>query len=869
MRELLPLLPKPSHYLGCEPGTVHKNPESVAVRIGLAFPDMYEIGMSYLGGAILYDAVNKHEDFWAERVYTPSQEAGAVIRDRGANLGTMESGTPIRELDVLTFSLTHELCYTNVLYILDLGGIPMRAADRSEDDPIIMMGGGCTFNAEPMAPFADLMVLGDGEEILPELCAAIRDAKASGMSKSDLLYSLRTWQGVYIPSFFEDQGFGLPPRPIHEDHTVVQKRIVQDMNKISFPLVQPQAFDAVHDRYTIEIARGCTRGCRFCQAGMIYRPVRERSLDTLDDILQKGLSGTGYGELSFLSLSAGDFSALTGLFDVSINRCRDEQVGVSLPSLRAGSVSEDIMERIANIRRTGATIAPEAGTQRLRDVINKGITEDELLDHVRTLIAHGWTSVKLYFMIGLPTETQEDLDGILELCKKVLYCAGPKPGRFQVSAAVSPFVPKPHTPFQWERQLSYDECRERIYYLRDIFRPHKRFRLRSHIPEMTQLEGVFSRGGRELAPLVEKAYERGALFCSWKDHLDISVWRELWEELGIDHELYLAERPMDEPLPWDHLSSGVTKRFFAAERRRALQHKITEDCRYGACRNCGVCTIDGRPSELNAGKESPEEVTHILNRTTRDQVAPPKRTSPEVKPIEPAGKQGSKRPDHTGKEELFVRAAQFRVWYRKHGAAAYLSQLELQSILERAMRRAKLPIAFSAGFHPLPLLSFSRALSVGIASDKEYFHITLREPMDAEAMYKAFAPELPAGMTLLSVEEVRISKKQPQAIAETFELSYIGDEENRPAFVEAWRSFEKAPSYTWLRKSKRGEKEMNLRPVFTELSVSDNDGPDGTPLCRFTLDWSEAYIGPLAICRAVYDADLTELKLVKKDQHFA
>ena len=489
MRKLLPLLPKPSHYLGAESGAIKKDPADVSARVALAFPDLYEVGMSYMGHAILYDAVNARPDLWAERVYAPTKEAAAILRVHGTPLATLESDTPLADVDVVGFSITHELCYTNVLYMLDLAGLALRAADRGEDGPLVMAGGGCVFNAEPLAPFMDCMVLGDGEDVLIEILDTVAAAKRDGAGKSALLERLAALPGVYVPAYYAPGPDGTMV-PVGPGPASVEKRIVADLNEAPFPRRQPQAFDAVHDRYTIEIARGCTRGCRFCQAGMIYRPVRERTLDTLEAIITEGLDTSGYGELSFLALSAGDFSTLSGLFARSFPRCLAEQVALSLPSLRVGSVNEEIMQLIAGIRRTGATLAPEAGSQRLRDVINKGVTEEELLEHVRTLFDNGWSSVKLYFMIGLPTETDADLDAILDLCRKVAT-VGQGNRRLQVTAAISPFIPKPHTPFQWEAQISYETIRARVGRLLDIFRPHRRLRLKWHAAEMSWLEGIF------------------------------------------------------------------------------------------------------------------------------------------------------------------------------------------------------------------------------------------------------------------------------------------------------------------------------------------------------------------------------------------
>ncbi|MDD3311804.1 TIGR03960 family B12-binding radical SAM protein [Pseudodesulfovibrio sp.] len=839
MKELLPILPRPSRYLGSEWGVVLKDPASVSVRCALAFPDMYEVGMAYLGQKILLEAVNARPEFWAERVFAPDDEVAAIMRGHDAPLATLESDTPLADMDVIAFSLTHELCYTNVLYMLDLAGLPLRSADRAGLAPLVVAGGGAAFNAEPVTPFFDAMVIGDGEEALPALLDCMAQAKKDDISKDELLRRLAGITGVYVPSLFEDQGPGEPLRPLLPGYDHVEKAVVADLDKVPFPRGQAIPFDAVHNRLTMEIARGCTRGCRFCQAGMIYRPVRERSLDALGDILTRGLAETGFEETSMLSLSTGDFSALDTFFTRCFDQCAAEQIAISLPSLRVGSLSAPIMERISSIRRTGATIAPEAGSQRLRDVINKGVDEEGLLDHVRLLFDNGWQGVKLYFMIGLPTETDEDLDAIVDLCLKVRDAAGRHIKRLQVTAAVSPFVPKPHTPFQWEPQISYEEIYRRIGRLRDAFRPHKRLNFKFHEPEMTSLEGVFSRGDRRLAEVVELAYRKGALFSSWKDHLRLEPYREAMAEAGLSWDEYTGPRDPEAPLPWDHLSSGLTRRFLLAERERALAGKITEDCRYGACRNCGVCGGDGRVSTL-AAQAGEKDIRPRLVFAARDQ-------------------EGEQPPYVVTVPDLTVKEGHYRLWYEKTGPAAYLSQLELQTVFERAFRRAGLPLAFSAGFHPMPRLSFGMALPVGVESRAEWINIFLREDLEPVDVIKRLTPVMPLGMAPLKADRLSMGKKQPQAVEEVFELKLHGDAERRLA---QWKAFLDADSLTVTRKGKKGMKETDIRPLVARAEQME----DGL---RLTLDWRRGYMSPLVICLTVMEgAGNTDFSLTKTAQRF-
>lgn len=889
MKELLPLLPRPSRYLGNEWGVVHKDPAAVRGRMALGFPDLYEVGMSYLGQKILTQAINDRPDLLAERVYSPCAEAAAILRAHDTPLATLETDTPLRDMDAVGFSLTHELCYTNVLFMLDLAQIPLRAAERMQDGPhgpwpIIMSGGGASYNAEPLAEFLDLMVLGDGEEVMPELVSRIADARKAKTPRLELLRDLATIPGVYVPAFFAWDGPGAPVRPLVPGYERVEKAMVADLAAAPFPLAPTVPFgQAVHDRYTLELARGCTRGCRFCHAGMVYRPVREKTPEQLGEMLSSAIAATGFEEVSLLSLSTGDYSALEKLFDTVFDRCAAEQVSISLPSLRVGSLSEHIMSRIASIRRTGATLAPEAGSQRLRDVINKGVSEEALIQHVRTLFEHGWQQVKLYFMIGLPTETDADLDAIVDLCVKVRDAAGRHVKRLQVTAAVSPFVPKTHTPFQWEGQISVAEIRRRIYYIKDALKPYKRITLKYHQPEMSCLEGVFSRGDRRLGKVVETAYRKGALFSSWKEHLRLEDYLEALAEHGLTPEEFQGPRDPGAPLPWDHLSCGVSKKFLLTERERALAEKITGDCRYGACRGCGVCNMDGRASELAAQAETLDIRPRVVfarrdqgeeagaqaaqpgtqapagGQTAVSEEAPRPVLAPPPPPVfSPNGKH--QLPPDSG---LTDRQAQYRIWYEKRAEAAYLSQLELQSILERALRRTRFPLSFSAGFHPMPRISFGRALPVGVESVSEWFTLTLREALKPEYVMDTLAAQMPGGLNPMRIEELPVLKRPVQAVRESFIVRYTGTPEEIARWRGSWVEFMKQDVVMFNRKSKNGPKPTNLRGLVLTAE------PQGDDCVALTFDWAKDYMSPQALVLAV-NAPITPLsaQLLKVGQKF-
>ncbi len=869
MREFLPILPRPSRFLGIEEGAVHKDASRVCLRIALAFPDTYEVGMSYLGQKILYANLNEHETWWAERVMAPCRETRDILQQNNASLCTLESDTPLAHMHAIGFSLTHELAYTNILYMLDLGNIPLRTQDRGDDlfaYPIVIAGGGATLSAEPLAPFMDLMVLGEGEEVLVDIAHLLESARTQKMSRTQFLQEARHIHGVYVPSLFEENADGTLA-PLMSDYTKVHRRIVHDLNKTSYPSKQVVPIGAVHNRLALEIARGCTRGCRFCHAGMVYRPVRERSLTDMEHILQECLSNTGFDEISYLSLSTGDFSALKTLFMNTVDRCAEEQISVSLPSLRVGSIDDDIMQRMAGIRRTGATLAPEAGSQRLRDVINKGISEEDILLHVQKLMEHGWQQVKLYFMIGLPTESYADLDAIVDLCQKVRDVAWSLPNqrnpRMQVTAAISPFVPKPFTPFQWEEQISFDEIQARIQYLKEAFQGQKCLKMRWHEPSMSHLEGILSRGDRKMACVVEKVYRAGGIFSSWVENFSLEPWIAALEACELKVEDYIGTRNIDAPLAWEHLECGVSKTYLLKERERALNEKITKDCRYHACQSCGVCDTAAHSSHLyDKHGERTEKVQNILNFTQRDQAKHTANFDEDGRLVLP---KKTKAEPPVIAEQLKVKAVEYRVWHKRLGLCAYLSQLELQAILERCLRRADLPMTFSQGFHPLPLISFGRALPVGVGSNAEWFAITLRQIIPAQDVAARLTEHLPSGMEVLEVVPTTKAGRTEQSVQENFCFFYKGCQKSMDKYFQMWQSFLEESTRTFTRETKKGPRTIDVRSLIKESHIDIENRR-----VYFTADWLQGYLSPLSLVLAVLGQDcLLHIYLEKTEQMFA
>lgn len=593
---------KPGRYTGGELNSIVKDKSKIDIRYAFCFPDTYEIGMSHLGMKILYSLVNARDDAWCERVFAPDVDMEQIMRDNGIPLYALESGEAIKDFDLIGFTMQYELSYTNVLNMLDLAGLPVRSRDRKDLTPIVIAGGACVCNAEPMAEFFDITLPGDGEEVTNELIDLLKEYKAKGATKQEFLEAAAQIKGVYVPSLYKveynDDCTVKSITPTHGAPEKVEKRNVADLDKMFAPTEFVVPFlEVVHDRTTVEIFRGCIRGCRFCQAGFLNRPLREKSPEVVEAQCRSICEKTGYDEISLCSLSTSDYRGLEKLITDMLPWTVENKINISLPSLRADNFPKELMEQLNAVRRSGLTFAPEAGTQRLRDVINKNITEEEVLSTARQAFAGGWTAVKLYFMIGLPTETEDDIRGIADLAQAVVdefYHNENKPkGKgVNVSVSVASLVPKPFTPFQWEPQDRPDTLIEKQNFLISCVKTRK-VSVSRHVPWTSFLEGVFARGDRRLCDVIETAWRKGCKFDSWEEHLDREKWMDSFAENGIDPFFYTArKRSFDEVLPWDHMDYGVTKKFLIKENEKAHRGETTASCRE-KCAGCGAARLNG------------------------------------------------------------------------------------------------------------------------------------------------------------------------------------------------------------------------------------------------------------------------------------
>ncbi|MGZ3454645.1 MAG: TIGR03960 family B12-binding radical SAM protein [Polyangiales bacterium] len=743
---------KPARYLGGEFGAVVKDWSDPAIiaKVCIGFPDLYDLGMSHLGVKILYSLINAQKDLLAERAFSPWVDMEKELRARKLPLVSLESARPLRDFDVVGLSLQFELTYSNCLQLLDLGGITLRASERGEHEPLVVAGGPTATHPEPLAPFVDAFVIGDGEEAFPALIRVW--AASKGKPRAERLALLASVVGVYVPSLYEtaidaDTGFTVVARS-ERGPMPVQRALVPDLNRYPFPSDGPvPAAEAVFDRISIEIARGCTEGCRFCQAGMIYRPVRERDPESVIKTVTDSLKRTGYDEVALTSLSTADYSCVSPLVREVMKRLEQERVSLSVSSLRAYGLSEELLDEIQKVRATGLTFAPEAGTQRMRDVVNKNVTEAQLMETAERVFSRGWQKMKLYFMIGLPTERDEDVRGIVETGKKALD-VGRRAQRGRgpsVTVSVSTHVPKPHTPFQWAALDVLPEIQRKQAILREDAKKAG-VDLKTHDAPGSVLEGILARGDRRVGEALFLAYQRGARFDSWEEHLDLARWQKAFEDAGVEPSRYTGTIPLSAKLPWSHIDVGLEDGFLAKEYRKALKDQLSPPCGKAAgafihhtniadskadprklvCYDCGVaCDLSAMRGERlvflsKLGAEGPVPID-----------------------LEKRKPRGEKKP-----RVSFTQATprRYRFRFKKTGPSAFLGHLDLARALPRVFRRLGLPLFYSQGFHPKPDLTFGPALSLGVASLEEYVDAKISAEIDPKAILAELNAHAPDGL---------------------------------------------------------------------------------------------------------------------------
>ena len=851
--ELLPKVEKPSRYLGTEVNAVHK--PDARVRIALAFPDLYDLGLGNLGLHILYAVLNGLEGVGAERVYAPGVDMEALLRERDLPAFALESRDSLDQFDGIGFTLQSELTFTNILNLIDLAGMPLRTKDRRESDPLTFAGGPAVFNPEPLAPFMDFFVIGDGEDVVIEIARLLDEVKG----REARLDALAEVEGVYVPARYAMEtlpdGRILPP----VDGPKIRKRIAKDLNGATFPVNYIVPFtQQVHDRISLEVLRGCTQGCRFCQAGMTTRPVRERTMENIGDLMDRTLKTTGYEEVSLVSLSTCDYSNVRQMVDSVVRRAAPERIGVSLPSLRLDSFSVELADMVAGIRRTGLTFAPEAASPRLRAVINKWIPDEDLLNMSSEAFKRGWDHVKLYFMIGLPTERDDDIEAIADLTLRTLGVGREWNPKAKVNTGVSTFVPKPFTPFQWAQQLSLEETKRRQGILLNRFQRVNGVKFGRHDPAETWLEGLVSRTDRRAADLIEMAWRLGCRFDAWDEHRSLAKWQEAIERVGFDVEDALRAREVGERLPWDHIDILVSKEWFVEDWERAQQLKHAEDCRHSKCHRCGVIDHE-RPLCAHMLRNSIEG-----RKSERDWVRPAPPVEMGLKPSRP-GLPPVRPPEAPPVQRLILRTGIL-------GGARYLSHLETMNAWLRTLRRAEVPLVYSQGFHPHPKVAFSSARPVAEASLGEYMDITLNERIDTDELLERLQETVPEGFRVYGVTEVDL--KAPSLMSAVDGMDYVVIVDGPP---ERWE-----PAVSGLlvrdqviveRRTKRKARrrgppmrEVDIRPNI--VSVGVEPAGEEHSLIRVELRTIDTRGAKIREVLDVMGADFTDAQVVRLNTRF-
>jgi len=799
--KILPYVSKPGRYIGTELNTVHKDAQSVTLRVALAFPEVYEIAMSYIGFDILYHVLNKQADIWAERVYTPWPDMEERMRQHHLPLFSLESFTPLKEFHIIGFTFQYELTYTNVLNMLDLAGIPLWAEQRPEDAPFIIAGGPCTCNPEPMAQFIDAFLIGDGEEAALEMAQVVGQGRLAGKTRREILKELAGIRGVYVPAFYRaeyDAAGRFTALRVTEQGAPqrVLSRILPELKAQNYPdkPIVP-LLGITHDRISIEVMRGCTEGCRYCNAGMIYRPTRERPVQEVLNQMQQGLENTGYREASFLSLSISDYAPLNDLMRGARELLQGSTINVSFPSMRLDSFSDEIARFVSEVRKSGFTFAPEAGSERLRRVINKNITEEDLYRSVRIALENGWKLLKFYFMIGLPTETEEDVLAIADLVESVVKISRPY-GKVRFNISISPFSPKAHTPFQWERQDTREELLYKTNLLKRRFSRFPWIKLSWRDPDVSLVENVLGRADRRMSRVIYQAWLDGAKFDGWDEYFRMERWLQAAGKCRLPFTEFAAEIDPQAALPWEHIDKGVSKKFLLKERDNAYQEITNIDCKSGTCYACGIQRKHGFAEYAECYK--PAERRKTPPDLSKTQSAPPQLKMPAV----------------TAHEEF----SRLRVQYQKTGYARFLSHLDLVRIFERACRRAQIPLRYSQGFNPHPKVSFGPPLALGYSSEAEYMDMEIAVSFTPEIV-NYLNPFLPHGLRLLKAKPI-VQKVTALAAAINSSEYWIDLQPlslSQQEFEQALEKLLSARHIEVQRKVKGKLKAVNIRPYIDSI----------------------------------------------------
>jgi len=796
---------KPARYLGGEWNEVRKDPNQVKVKIVLAFPDVYEVGMSSLGLRILYNQLNRQPDILAERVFAPWPDFERSLREKNLPLFSLENKKPLAEFDIIGFSLLYELNYTNILTILDLAGLPLLSRERKNWHPLVIAGGPVCFNPEPLTDFIDAFFLGDGEEAILEIVQAYQTSREKGESRIELLRSLSRIKGMYVPIFYQAKKQSISPlvyvEPLDHVPFPLEKRVIFNLEKAPFPAkTLVPSTEIIFDRVQVEIARGCPQSCRFCQATSLYFPHRFRRPETIKKLIRENLSSSGYDEVALTALSASDYPQLASLVSDLMTELRPERIAVSFPSLRPGGVSEEVVDSIVKVRKTGLTIVPEAGTERLRRVINKHLTDNDIWEASRAAFSRGWRLLKLYFMVGLPTEREEDLLGIVRIVEEILKIGV----RYlhtapQINMSISSFIPKPHTPFQWVAMDSPASLNSKINFLKSRLKKYRSVRFKDHPVPNSVLEAVFSRGDRRLGPVILSAWQKGARFDSWSETFNFETWQEAFDEVGLDYHEYLQEIPTEARLPWEHLKTGLKRIALLRELRRAYQAEWTPTCPERSCRFCQGCDYPGEVNKINQlAQRMREKSERGRLKDQRKEVAREVGSAEGKKEAEPSQEKSPSMADHSHKksasmaeeikkekeewqEEVKARrnegretqkeegkpekekaksslSIRYRLYFAKQGPACFISHLDLINTIQRILRRSGIPAEFTQGFHPKMKLTFLPALPLGMRSREEILELVVEKDIAPEIFLERLNQVSPAGLYFHRLEKIEPSR---------------------------------------------------------------------------------------------------------------